>query len=174
MAGEWNGLQSLFLNDYPYVYDLSSIVNFVNASFKRYAELKATKEKEIIELIASEEFETGTHANQVRTLQRAEDTCWSSHFTSVSRLIEMFSATLEVLRKIINDGPTRYMCGEAKDAYREMTSFKFVFILVLLDKVLGISDIFCRALQTKSLDILNALNYVTSTKRFLQEFRDNG
>ncbi|KDO37307.1 hypothetical protein CISIN_1g035944mg, partial [Citrus sinensis] len=80
-------------------------------------------------------------ANQVWTLQRAGDTRWSSHFTSVSRLIDMFSATLEVLRKMINDGPTRDMHGEAKD---------------------------------KSLDILNALNYVTSTKRLLQEFRDNG
>ncbi|KAK9176082.1 hypothetical protein WN944_028095 [Citrus x changshan-huyou] len=86
----------------------------------------------------------------------------------------MFGATLEVLRKMINDGPTRDMRGEAKGAYREMTSFEFVFILLLLDKVLGISDILCRALQTKSLDILNALNYVTSIKRLLQEFRDNG
>ncbi|XP_052296463.1 uncharacterized protein LOC127902075 [Citrus sinensis] len=93
------------------------------------------------ELIAVEELETGTGANQVWTLQRAGDTRWSSHFTSVSRLIDMFSATLEVLRKMINDGPTRDMHGEAKD---------------------------------KSLDILNALNYVTSTKRLLQEFRDNG
>ncbi|KAH9717836.1 TTF-type domain-containing protein [Citrus sinensis] len=131
---------------------LSSIANFVNASFKRYAELKAAKDKEILELIASEELETGTSANQVRTLQRAGDTRWSSHFTSVSRLIEMFT----------------------KGAYREMTSFEFVFILHLFDKVLGISNFFCRALQTKSLDILNALNYVTSTKRLLQEFRDNG
>ncbi|XP_052288934.1 uncharacterized protein LOC102623386 isoform X2 [Citrus sinensis] len=142
MAGEWNGLQSLFLNDCPYAYyvhcfahrlqlilvavskevhevwlffsKLSSIVNFVNASSKRYSELKYAKEKEIIELIASEELETGTGANQVRTLQRAGDTHWSSHFTSVSRLVEMFGATLEVLRKMINDGPSRDMRGEAK------------------------------------------------------------
>ncbi|XP_024035784.1 uncharacterized protein LOC127903743 [Citrus sinensis] len=89
-------------------------------------------------------------------------------------LIEMFGATLEVLRKMINDGPSRDMRGEAKSAYREMKSFEFVFILLLLHRVLGISDILCRALQAKSLDILNALNYITSTKRLLQEFRDNG
>ncbi|XP_024045258.1 uncharacterized protein LOC127901363 [Citrus sinensis] len=153
---------------------LSSIVNFVNASSKRYSELKSAKEKGIIELIASEELETGTGANQVRTLQRAGDTRWSSHFTSVSRLVEMFGATLEVLRKMINDGPSRDMRGEAKGAYREMKSFEFVFILLWLHRVLGISDILCRALQAKSLDILNALNYITSTKRLLQEFRDNG
>ncbi|KDO47535.1 hypothetical protein CISIN_1g031112mg [Citrus sinensis] len=113
-------------------------------------------------------------ANQVRTLQRAGDTRWSSHFTSVSRLVEMFGATLEVLRKIINDGLSRDMREEPRGAYREMKSFEFVFILLLLHRVLGISDILCRALQAKSLDILNALNYITSTKRLLQEFRDNG
>ncbi|KAH9738403.1 TTF-type domain-containing protein [Citrus sinensis] len=192
MAGEWNGLQSLFLNDCPYTYyvhyfahrlqlvlvavskevhegwlfflKLSSIINFASASFKRYSELKSAREKEIIDLVALEELETGTGANQVRTLQRAGDTRWSSHFTSVSRFIEMFSATLEVLGKMINDGSSRDMRGEAK----------ICVYFFLLNKVLGISDILCRALQTKSLDILNALNYVSSTKRLLQEFRDSG
>ncbi|KDO49809.1 hypothetical protein CISIN_1g040992mg [Citrus sinensis] len=140
---------------------LSSIINFASASFKRYSELKSTREKEIIDLIALEELETGTGANQVRTLQKAGDTRWSSHFTSVSRFIEMFGATLEVLGKMINDGSSRDMRGEAKSAYREMKSFEFVFILFLLNK-------------TKSLDILNALNYVSSTKRLLQEFQDSG
>ncbi|KDO53456.1 hypothetical protein CISIN_1g046640mg, partial [Citrus sinensis] len=47
---------------------------------------------------------TGTGPNQVRTLQRDGDTHWSSHFTSVSRFIEMFGAILEVSEKMINDG----------------------------------------------------------------------
>ncbi|KAH9686650.1 TTF-type domain-containing protein [Citrus sinensis] len=160
MAGEWNGLQSLFLNDCLYAYyvhyfahrlqlvlvavskevnevwlffsKLSSIINFASASFKRYSELKSAREKEIIDLIALEELETGTGANQVRTLQRAGDTRWSSHFTSV------------ILGKMINDGSSRDMRGEAKGAYREIKSFKFVFILLLLNKALGIYDILCR------------------------------
>ena len=36
--------------------------------------LKYAREKEIIDLIASKELETGTRANQVITLQRARDT----------------------------------------------------------------------------------------------------
>ncbi|KAH9743331.1 TTF-type domain-containing protein [Citrus sinensis] len=153
MVGEWNGLQSLFLNDCSYAYyvhcfvhrlqlvlvtiskgvhgiwlffsKLSSIINFASASFKRYYELKSAREKEIIDLIALEELETGSGANQVRTLQRARDTRWSSHFTSVSKFIEMFGVTLEVLGKMINDGSSRDMRGEAKGAYREMKSFEF-------------------------------------------------
>ncbi|KDO42402.1 hypothetical protein CISIN_1g039769mg [Citrus sinensis] len=185
MAGEWKGLQSLFLNDCPYVYYLHCFAHrlqlvlvaiskkvheawlffffkVASASFNRYSELKSAREKEIIDLIALEELETGTGTNQVRTLQRAGDTRWSSHFTSV------------ILEKMINDGSSRNMLGEAKGTHREMKSFEFVFILLLLNKVLGISDILCQALQRKSLDILNALNYVSSTKRLLQEFRDSG
>ncbi|ESR36738.1 hypothetical protein CICLE_v10029872mg, partial [Citrus x clementina] len=184
MAGEWNGLQSLFLNGCLYAYyvhcfahrlqlilatvskevhevwlffsKLSSIINFASASFKRYSELKSAREKEIIDLIALEELETGTRVNQVRTLQRAGDTRWSSNFTSVSRFIEMFGATLEVLRKMINDGSSRDMRGEAKGAYREMKSFEFVFILFLLNKVLRISDIllsFCEKYDITMLDM---------------------
>ncbi|KDO51959.1 hypothetical protein CISIN_1g039830mg, partial [Citrus sinensis] len=146
MADEWNGLQYLFPNDlskevhevWLFFSKLSSIINFASASFKRYSELKSAREKEIIDLIALKELET------------------------VNKFIEMFGATLEVLGKMINDGSNRDTHGEAKGAYREMKSFEFVFILLLLNKVLGISDILCRALQTKSLDILNALNYISN------------
>ena len=53
-----------------------------------------------------------------------------------------------------------------------MKTFEFVFILLLLHKVLGVSDMLCQALQLKSQDILNALNLVSSTKLLLQEVRD--
>ncbi|ESR64952.1 hypothetical protein CICLE_v10010270mg, partial [Citrus x clementina] len=147
MTGEWNGLQYLFLNDCPHSY-------YTHCFAHRLQLILVAVSKEVHEL------EIGTGANQVRTLQRARDTRWSSHFTSVSRFIEMFGATLE----------SRY--AWVKGGYREMKSFEFVFILLLLNKVLRISDNLCRTLQTKSLDILNALNYVSSTKRLLQEFRD--
>ena len=76
---------------------------------------------------------------------------------------------------MINDEFSRHMRGEAKSAYREVKSFKFFyfFILLLLNKFLGISYSLCQALQTKSLDISNDLNYVSNTKRLLQEFQDS-
>ncbi|KDO46574.1 hypothetical protein CISIN_1g046422mg, partial [Citrus sinensis] len=177
MSREWNGLQFLFLNDCPFVYyvhcfthrlqlvlvavskKLSSIVNFVNDSFKRYSKLKAAKEKEIIGLIASKELETSTSANQVQTLQRPGDTRWSLYFTSVSRLIKMFSTTPEVLRKMFDDGSSPDLCGEAKGAYREMKSFEFVFILLSLDRALGISNILCQPLQNKIFRHLKCFEY---------------
>ncbi|KAH9646915.1 DUF4371 domain-containing protein [Citrus sinensis] len=128
-----------------------------------------TLKNEICNMLAHYNLLVENLRGQGASFKRYSELKSSSHLTSVNKFIEMFGATLEVLGKMINDGSNRDTHGEAKGAYREMKSFEFVFILLLLNKVLGISDILCRALQTKSLDILNALNYISSTKRLLQE-----
>ncbi|KAL5855458.1 hypothetical protein ACOSQ4_005260 [Xanthoceras sorbifolium] len=123
---------------------LSSVVNFVGASAKRHSELKLIREDEIIDMIASAELESGTGANQIRSLQRAGPTRWSSHFTSVSRLIDMFGATCTLLEKLSDVGLSGNIRGEAQGAYKDMRNFDFVFILLLLHRVSGISDILCQ------------------------------
>ena len=127
-----------------------------------------------IDLLASGELQSGRGANQIRTLQRAGATCLSSHFTSVSSLIEMFSLISVLFEKMIDNGLNSNICGEAKCAYKEMKSFEFVFILHLMNKFLGISDMLCQALQMKFQDILNALYLVSTTKILLQKLRENG
>ncbi|KAH9801146.1 TTF-type domain-containing protein [Citrus sinensis] len=202
MRGAWNGLQALFLKDCPYAYyihcfahqlqlalvaasndvpdvwlffsALGSIVNVLTSSAKRLSELKSVWEAEIIDLIASGEVQTGTGANQIHTLQRPGATRWSSHFRSVSRLLDLFSVVHKVLGKLVECGPNNNIRGEAKGACESMISFKFVFILHLLNKVLGMSDLLCQALQVKSQDILNVVHLVSTTKKLLQRLRDNG
>ncbi|KAL5833527.1 hypothetical protein ACOSQ3_017201 [Xanthoceras sorbifolium] len=154
MRGEWNGLQVLFLKDCPSAYyihcfahrlqlaliavarkvhdiwlfcsKLNSIVNFVNASFKRHSKLKSIRKDEVKDLITLGELETATRANQICTLQRP-------------------GATLStLLENLINKGLNSNIRGEAK------------------------------ALQSKSQDILNAMNLVSTTKMLLLELRENG
>jgi hypothetical protein len=48
-----------------------------------------------------------------------------------------------------------------------MKSFEFIFILYLMHKIIGITNLLCRALQQKSLDILNAMDLVSTTKALL-------
>ncbi|KAH9763600.1 TTF-type domain-containing protein [Citrus sinensis] len=202
MRGAWNGLQALFLKDCPYAYyihcfahqrqltlvgasndvldvclffsALGLIVNVLTSSAKRLSELKYVWEAEIIDLIASGEVQTGTGANQIHTLQRLRATRWSSHFRSVSRLLDLFSVVHKVLGKLVECGPNNSIRGEAKCACESMTSFKFVFILHLLNQVLGVSDLLCQALQVKSHDILNTVHLVSTMKKLLQRLRDNG
>ncbi|XP_029151619.1 uncharacterized protein [Arachis hypogaea] len=201
MRGEWNGLQALFLKDCPYAYyihcfahrlqlalvaasrevipvhqffsKLTFIVNIICSSSKRHDELHAAKTDEIIHLLEIDELETGKGANQIGTLKRAGDTRWSSHFSSVCSLINMYGATLTVLQKIIVDGSTYSQRGDADSAYNTLTSFEFVLILHLMKDMMGITDILCQALQKQSQDIVNAVQLVHSTKTLIQSMRDD-
>ncbi|XP_012833666.1 PREDICTED: zinc finger MYM-type protein 1-like [Erythranthe guttata] len=202
MRGEWNGLQALFLKDCPYAYyvhcfahrlqlalvaasrevilvhqffsKLDTIVNIVGASCKRTGELITAQQVEISRLISINELETGSGANQIGNLQRAGNTRWGSHFSSVCSLKKMFSATGSVLQTIISDGANYSQRGDADSAYTAMTSFQFVFILLLMERIMGVTDVLCQALQQRSQDILNAMHLVSTTKQLLQNLRDDG
>ncbi|KAL5808265.1 hypothetical protein ACOSQ3_028956 [Xanthoceras sorbifolium] len=125
-------------------------------------------------MLASEELETGTGANQICTLSRPGATRWSSHYSSVNRLIDMFGATCTVLENTIKNGLSNNVRGETKEALQALRSFEFVFILQLMNELIGITHMLCQALQSKSQDILNALNLVKSTKILLLELRQKG
>ena len=123
-ACEWNGLQVLILNDYPYAYyihcfahrlqlalveaskaivllnrfftKLILVINDIRASFKHIKQLKIVRASNIAYLIDIEELEIEKGLNQMITLQRPGDTRWGSHYKSVSNLIKLFSPTCEV------------------------------------------------------------------------------
>ncbi|XP_073153878.1 uncharacterized protein [Henckelia pumila] len=106
----------------------------MSASSKRHFQLKSIREAEVIDLIASGEFETGTGANQGCSFQRARATRWSSHFNSVRRL-------------------NNNIHGEAK--------------------VFGVSDMLRQKLQKDNIDILSAMDLVSTTKLVLQQIRND-
>ncbi|XP_042400880.1 zinc finger MYM-type protein 1-like [Zingiber officinale] len=151
---------------------LTFIVNIVASSCKRNDELKNADADDIAHLITINELKTGRGLNQIGILQRAVDTRWSSHLRSLKVLIKMFSASCMVLFKVMDDGlPSQR--ADATSVYDEMTSFDFVFILHLMNEIMGITDILCQALQSKSRDIINAMELILSTKNLLQHMRDN-
>ncbi|KAL0016323.1 hypothetical protein SO802_003392 [Lithocarpus litseifolius] len=61
---------------------------------------------------------------------------------------------------------------EVESAYVVLISFEFVFILHFVNEAMGITDKLCQALQNQSQDILNATHLVSSTKKLIQQFRD--
>ncbi|XP_028079272.1 zinc finger MYM-type protein 1-like [Camellia sinensis] len=203
MYGEWTGLQALFCVECPFAYYvhcfahrlqlalvgaskqvisinqffsyLTQAINIVGSSCKRHDQLRAAQAADIAEKLAiDDEFETGKGKNQIGTLKRAGDTRWGSHLSSICSLINMFSATCAVLRNIINDGSKSNQQAEADGAYDSITSFEFVFILHLMRDIMEITDDLCQALQSKSQDILNAMHLVSTTKIFIQKFREDG
>jgi hypothetical protein len=82
----------------------------------------------------------------------------------------MFGATISVLRNIANDRLVlKYSRGDASGALRITVTFDFVFILLLMENIMKITDVLCQTLQKKNIDILNAMDSVSTTKVLLGE-----
>ena len=202
MRGAFNGLQALFRNECEYAYyvhcfahclqlalvataedeisiwkffsKLTCIVNLISASPKRHTELRSAQAIEIERGITSGERETGKGGNHMGTLHRAGTTRWSTHFESICGLIDIYGAIISVFECMVNEGSSNTIYGEAGGSLMAMKSFDFIFILHLMHKIIGITDMLFRVLQHKSLDILNAMNLVSSTKPLLQTLRVEG
>jgi hypothetical protein len=86
----------------------------------------------------------------------------------------MYGATITVLERMVQEGFSNSIHGEVSGCLIVIKSFEFIFILYLMHKIMGITDLLCRALQQKSLDILNAMDLVSTTKALLQTLRDAG
>jgi len=146
------------------------IIKVVSVSPKRNDELLAKQTEENAHEIELGELDTGRGANQISSLQRPGDTRWSSHYRYILSLKKMFGATILVLRSIATDRSVlKYSRGDASGALRIIVTFDFVFILLLMEKIMKITDVLCQTLQKKSIDILNAVDSVSTTKVLLGE-----
>ena len=202
MCGKWKGLQALVLNDCPYAYyvlcfshrlqlalvaasrkvipihesflNLNFTITIVGSSCKRNVELRAAQAAKIARMLAIDELEIGTRANQIGTLKRASDSHWGFHFNSICSLMRMFGPTCLVLENIKGDGSTYLQHGNENVANKMINSFEFIFSLHLVKEIMGIIDDLCQALQQKSQDISNAQNLVSTTKALFQNLRIDG
>ncbi|XP_050387914.1 uncharacterized protein LOC126804252 [Argentina anserina] len=64
--------------------------------------------------------------------------------------------------------------GEASGILRAMRTFEFVFCLIMMDKVMKVTEVLCQAVQRKNIDIGEAMKFVQCTKEILQDMRDDG
>ncbi|XP_075494790.1 uncharacterized protein LOC142532360 [Primulina tabacum] len=151
MRGEWNGLQALFLKDCPFAYYIHCFAHrlqltLVAAAKKRHSRLKSIREDEIIDLIESGELGTGTGVgvNQASTLQRPASTRWSSHYVSVSRVIELFGSVCTLLEDSMGEMPdltaryvedTKRSCQQ-KNHFTVKEYYHFHVFNVVIDKQL--------------------------------------
>ncbi|KAH9717474.1 TTF-type domain-containing protein [Citrus sinensis] len=155
MRCTWNGLQALFREDCPYTYYVHFFAHrlqlaLVKVSKDHHYELKSIREAEIIDLIASGE------------LKLVHELIKFIHYNNMEQLVGALILLRSYLEKMICNGSNNDIRGEAKGVYDAMSTFKFVFILHLMNKVLGISDLLCQALQMKSQDILNAIHLISN------------
>ena len=82
----------------------------------------------------------------------------------------MHGATIILLESMVQEGSFNSIRGETGGFFFffiVMRSFEFLFILYLMHKITGITDLLCRALQQKSLDILNEMDLASTIKALL-------
>ncbi|XP_047312537.1 uncharacterized protein LOC124915834 [Impatiens glandulifera] len=131
--------------------------NLINASPKRHAELHSSQRNEIAHMVVIGERDTGRGCNQIGNLLRPGKTRWSSNFDSLCSMVYMYAFVITVLENMVDEG-----------------SFDFIFILHLMQKIMGLTNLLCRALQERSLDILNAMDHVSNTKTLSHALREQG
>ncbi|XP_057471022.1 uncharacterized protein LOC130759834 [Actinidia eriantha] len=202
MQGELNGLKALILKESPCAYYVhcfahqlqlalvavaknhdqiallfnlvSNVVNVVGASCKRRDILKEKQALKVVEALNKGILSSGQGLNQETNLKRAGDTRWGSHYGTLISLIDMFSAVIDVLEMISEDGSNSEQRAEANVLLHSIQSFGFVFNLHLMRAILGITNDLSQALQRKDQDIVNAMTLVQVSKRRLQMMRESG
>ncbi|RID75656.1 hypothetical protein BRARA_B02690 [Brassica rapa] len=165
MKGEYNGLRSLILRENTSAY---------------YVYCFAHQLQLVVVAVAKKHFEVGGFFDMISLLlnvvaiQRPRQTRWGSHYKTLLCLIELFSPFINVLKHIQNEGLEDSKRRQAYGLLVYFQDFDFVFYLQMMVHLLGLTDSLSKALQQRDQDILNAMSLVKSTKRQLQDFRDNG
>ena len=97
-----------------------------------------------------------------------------SYFNSIRSFIELFGSAQTLLLDISQNGSNQKFCGDANIILDAINSFDFVFVILLLNKVVGLTNYLCQAFQKKTLDIVRALNPILDTISYLQKLKDSG
>ncbi|KAL0004205.1 hypothetical protein SO802_011766 [Lithocarpus litseifolius] len=162
---------------------LSSIVNVVGASCKRVEQLKKAYADQIAYFVEIGELETGRGLNQISTLQWAGDTRWGSHLRLISSLsqdilnvMNFVSSTKALIQKFRDEEwdnlltTVKSFC-EARDIDVPDMNARYVErggLARFQQDDFTIEHHY----RCQSQDILNAMNFVSSTKALIQKSRD--
>nr|XP_016447137.1 PREDICTED: zinc finger MYM-type protein 1-like [Nicotiana tabacum] len=201
MRGEINGLKTLIMKDSPSAYyihcfahqlqlilvaiakkyldvedffcHVTYMLNVIGGSFKRRDSLRLLQAEKLEQLLESGEVHTGQGLNQEWGLQGLDDNRWGSHFKTLDNFIVLFLSIVRVLEVIKYEGSTSNDRNQAKYLLSEIKTFKFIFMLHLMLKVLALSNELSKTLQKRDQDIINVVEFLNITKKRLQDMRES-
>ena len=150
------------------------IVNTCGSSCKRSDELRQKEHERRVERLENGEITSGTGKNQETSLHRPGDTRWGSHYVTIVRLIDMWPSVLEVLQIVFDDSTQLESGAQVRGLYQRMQTFEFVFSMILMKRLLGMTNRLSMVLQEKDANILNAIIQIKAVKIELQSLREFG
>ncbi|XP_042401061.1 zinc finger MYM-type protein 1-like [Zingiber officinale] len=201
MSGEFNGLKSLIMKENLYalyvhcfthqlqlvvvvvaqanqyvcdfMWIVGSIVSTFASSCKRADKFRQLEHDRKVKLLERGEISSGRGLNQETSLARPGDTRWGSHHSTLCRIEQMWPSVIEVLQNLIDDSD-RSSKGLSRTLVERMERYEFVFILLLMKRILAITNHLSIVLQEKDQNIVNAMRLINNVKCKLQKLRDSG
>ena len=85
----------------------------------------------------------------------------------------MWPSVLEVLQNIFDDSSEVESAAQVRGLLQKMQSYEFVFPMILMKRLLGITNSLSMVLQEKDQNILNAINQIRTVKDDLQDLRES-
>ncbi|XP_042387817.1 uncharacterized protein LOC121979907 [Zingiber officinale] len=156
-----------------FMWIVGSIVNTSASSCKRADKLRQLEHDRKVKLLERGEISSGRGLNQETSLARPGDTRWGSHHSTLCRIEQMWPSVIEVLQNLIDDGD-RSSKGLSRTLVERMERYEFVFILLLMKRILAITNHLSIVLQEKDQNIVNAMHLINNVKCKLQKLRDSG
>ncbi|XP_039119636.1 zinc finger MYM-type protein 1-like, partial [Dioscorea cayenensis subsp. rotundata] len=150
------------------------IVNAAGSSCKRKDQLRQHHHDRLVEQLEKVEIVSGRGKHQESSLARLGDTRWGSHYTTILRLISMWTSVLDVLQNVHVDGASNDNRGIAANLIEKMENYQFVFVMYLMRHLLGITNELSLALQQKDQNIVQAMRLIEVVKARLQDLRETG
>uniref|UniRef100_A0A7N0UVT2 TTF-type domain-containing protein n=1 Tax=Kalanchoe fedtschenkoi TaxID=63787 RepID=A0A7N0UVT2_KALFE len=154
-------------------YLIGILTGVVGASCKRQDMLHEEQAKIIRKAMEDGELVTGRGLNQETNLKKAADTRWQSHYGVLLNLMVLFPSVINVLDAICESGANSEHRIQAKDLLEKLQTFDFIFGVILMKNVLGVTNEFSQVLQKKDQDIVNAIDLVRISKEKLHIMRNN-
>lgn len=86
----------------------------------------------------------------------------------------MWPLVVEVLENVFADGIEHVSSAQVRGLLKQMQNFEFVFPMLLMKSLLGLTNKLSMVLQEGDQNILNAINQIRCVKKDLQKYRDSG
>ena len=109
--------------------------------------LRQKQHENTVERLEHGDISTGGGLNQETSLARLGATLWASHFTTIVRLLNMWSSVTQVLQNIYDDAIEQKSRSIAFSLIDKIENYEFVFIAHLMKLVLGLTNVFSHFLQ---------------------------
>jgi hypothetical protein len=151
---------------------ISLLVIVVGYTCKRRDKLREYHQEEVRKAIGrGDQASYRSGLNQEIFLQRLGDTRWNSHYTTLLSLSKMFRSVVKILEYVEEDGKDAYKQRQANSLLKYFQTFDYVLFLHMMMTILALTNGLSKTLQTKDMDIVNAISDVESIKQELGKLR---